>query len=187
MGSNKPKTSGVLHGPSTLLEAAMHSRSEAVHKTGPIAKAVILSFGAALAIASAFAFKACSSGSAGRNVGGNCSGNARPIDMTTSTSGGTYDWRVHRYGKTRSKILPGEALTQVVAFTLAGFCLLAAFLFHKDFTGAEQLTHIYKNIAIVGGSLAFVAFGPGAWSLDVLIGWRATSHAFAPHTPEYSR
>ena len=32
--------------------------------------------------------------------------------------------------------------------------------------GLNQFQHFWKNIAIVGGSLAFVAFGAGAYSLD---------------------
>ena len=31
---------------------------------------------------------------------------------------------------------------------------------------ANQFQHFMKNMAILGGSLAFVAFGAGAYSLD---------------------
>lgn len=51
--------------------------------------------------------------------------------------------------------------TRVVAFLLAGFCVLTALIFHAgDVTGA------LKNIAIAGGFLVLVAHGAGHWSLD---------------------
>lgn len=55
--------------------------------------------------------------------------------------------------------------TRIVAFLLAGFCLLAAMLFH---TGADQMQHIMfmKNLAMAGGLLAFTLHGGGRLSLD---------------------
>lgn len=63
-------------------------------------------------------------------------------------------------------------MTRYAAVALAGFCLLTAMLFHTDFDNFEQLINFNKNIAIAGGFLAIVAFGPGAWSADV---WRKRS------------
>jgi putative oxidoreductase len=60
-------------------------------------------------------------------------------------------------------------MTRYAAVALAGFCLLTAFLFHTDFGNLEQLINFNKNIAIAGGFLALLAFGPGAWSVDA---WR---------------
>lgn len=60
-------------------------------------------------------------------------------------------------------------MTRYAAIALAGFCLLTAMLFHTDFSDFEQVINFNKNIAIAGGFLAIVAFGPGAWSVD---GWR---------------
>jgi putative oxidoreductase len=57
-------------------------------------------------------------------------------------------------------------LTRFAALALAGFCLLAALFFHRDFAEPGQTVHFLKNLAIAGGFLALVAFGPGAWSLD---------------------
>jgi putative oxidoreductase len=57
-------------------------------------------------------------------------------------------------------------LSRIAAFGLAGFCLLTAFIFHHDLGDADQSIQFYKDIAIAGGFLMLVAFGPGAWSVD---------------------
>jgi putative oxidoreductase len=56
--------------------------------------------------------------------------------------------------------------TRLVAFGLAIFVLVAAFIGHFQLGDLNQFQHFMKNIAIVGGSLAFAAFGAGAYSLD---------------------
>ncbi len=55
---------------------------------------------------------------------------------------------------------------RIVAFLLAGFCLLSGFIFH--FQPAEQMQMIMfmKNITIAGGLLFIVAHGAGALSID---------------------
>lgn len=55
--------------------------------------------------------------------------------------------------------------TRLVAFLLAGFCIVAGLIFHS---GADQLQQIMlmKNFAIAGGLLAFTMFGAGRLSLD---------------------
>lgn len=61
--------------------------------------------------------------------------------------------------------------TRWAALALAFFTLVASFFFH-NFWGvpAEQAYMqqllFYKNIAVVGGLLAFAAFGPGSFSVD---------------------
>jgi putative oxidoreductase len=60
-------------------------------------------------------------------------------------------------------------LTRVAALALAGFCLLTALLFHRDLGDPDQAVNFYKNIAMAGGFLMLLAFGPGAWSADALI------------------
>lgn len=55
------------------------------------------------------------------------------------------------------------------AFALAGFCLLTALFFHWNFDDLGQVIHLMKDLAIAGGFLLLVAFGPGQWSLDA---WR---------------
>jgi putative oxidoreductase len=56
--------------------------------------------------------------------------------------------------------------TRCVALALAIYTLVAALIAHTHWADANQLTHFFKNMAIVGGSLAFVASGAGAYSLD---------------------
>ena len=64
-------------------------------------------------------------------------------------------------------------LARPAAFVLAGFCVLAALVFHSDFDVYDQLLHFHKNLVIAGGFLMIVAFGPGAWSLDAIRARRA--------------
>ena len=56
--------------------------------------------------------------------------------------------------------------TRIVAAALAAFCLVAAFAFHTAFNEPNQLTNFMKNIAMAGGLLQIVAFGPGRISVD---------------------
>lgn len=57
------------------------------------------------------------------------------------------------------------------ALALAVFTVAAALLFHNYWAMAAerqiaQSISFWKNIAITGGMLMVVAFGPGAWSAD---------------------
>ena len=56
--------------------------------------------------------------------------------------------------------------TRLVALGLAIFVLVSAFIGHSQLGDSDHFMHFMKNMAIVGGSLAFVAFGAGAYSLD---------------------
>ncbi|MEG2046416.1 MAG: DoxX family protein [Comamonas sp.] len=61
--------------------------------------------------------------------------------------------------------------TRWAALVLAFFTLVASFFFHAywglpaDQAGMQQLL-FNKNVAVVGGLLAFAAFGAGAFSVD---------------------
>ena len=57
-------------------------------------------------------------------------------------------------------------LTRLAAFALAGFCALTALLFHGTLSDPDELVQFYKDIAMAGGFLGLVAFGPGDWSVD---------------------
>ena len=56
--------------------------------------------------------------------------------------------------------------TRLVALGLAIYVLISAFIGHFQLGDFNQYQHFMKNMAIVGGALAFVAFGGGAYSLD---------------------
>jgi putative oxidoreductase len=56
--------------------------------------------------------------------------------------------------------------TRIAAALLAGFSLLAAFLFHNNFADQIQMIMFLKNVSIAGGFLLLVANGAGAISLD---------------------
>ena len=56
--------------------------------------------------------------------------------------------------------------TRLVALGLAIYVLIASFIAHAHFGDGNQMLHFFKNMVIVGGSLAFVAFGAGAYSVD---------------------
>jgi len=55
--------------------------------------------------------------------------------------------------------------TRCTAIALAIFSIVAAALFHHNFADRNQLLHFEKDLAIVGGLLAFAAFGPGRFAL----------------------
>lgn len=55
---------------------------------------------------------------------------------------------------------------RIVAFLLAGFCLLSAILFHGNIGDQGQQIQFLKNLGLAGGFLLIVAHGAGAWSLD---------------------
>ncbi|AIA69536.1 DoxX family protein [Pectobacterium atrosepticum] len=61
-------------------------------------------------------------------------------------------------------------LTRTVALFTAGFTLLTALLFHSNFAeGMNQLMFL-KNLTIAGGYLLLAVTGPGAFSIDRLLG-----------------
>jgi len=51
--------------------------------------------------------------------------------------------------------------TTLVSLGLAIYVLVSAFIGHSHLDDVNQFQHFMKNMAIVGGSLAFVAFGGG--------------------------
>jgi putative oxidoreductase len=56
--------------------------------------------------------------------------------------------------------------TRIVAAALAAFALVTALFFHNNFADQNQMIHFWKNVAILGGLLQVVAFGPGRFSFD---------------------
>jgi putative oxidoreductase len=69
------------------------------------------------------------------------------------------------------ELLGGLALaigykTRIVAFALAGFCILASVFFHHDFTNEINMYMFLKNISIAGGLLLLAVGGKTAFSVD---------------------
>jgi putative oxidoreductase len=56
--------------------------------------------------------------------------------------------------------------TRWAAIALAGFCVLAAILFHWQPGEMMQMINFMKNITIAGGFLVLAGAGPGALALD---------------------
>jgi len=56
--------------------------------------------------------------------------------------------------------------TRWAALGLAGFTIIAAFLFHFNLADQMQSILFMKNISITGGLLLLAAYGAGAFSLD---------------------
>ena len=56
--------------------------------------------------------------------------------------------------------------TRLAALGLAGFTVMAAAIFHSDFSQPMQSILFSKNIAIAGAFLLLAAQGAGEWSLD---------------------
>ena len=56
--------------------------------------------------------------------------------------------------------------TRIVAFLLAGFCLMTAAIFHHQFADQIQMIMFLKNVAMAGGFLLLTCVGPGSVSLD---------------------
>jgi len=56
--------------------------------------------------------------------------------------------------------------TRVTALVLAAFTLIAALLFHIDFSVKLQQIMFLKNLAIAGGLLLLATNGAGRWSID---------------------
>jgi len=69
------------------------------------------------------------------------------------------------------EILGGIAIligfqTRIAAALLFGFTMLAALLFHSDFSQQMQSILFMKNIAIAGAFLVLFSQGPGQWAFN---------------------
>jgi putative oxidoreductase len=69
------------------------------------------------------------------------------------------------------EVLGGVAIvigyqTRVAALALAGFCLVSALLFHRQFGDQMQMIMFLKNLAMTGGFLLLASTGATAFSVD---------------------
>jgi putative oxidoreductase len=53
------------------------------------------------------------------------------------------------------------------AWALFVFMIPATLVFHTNFSDQDQMIHFLKNLAIMGGLLYIIAYGPGSFSLDI--------------------
>jgi putative oxidoreductase len=58
--------------------------------------------------------------------------------------------------------------TRIAACLLAGFCIVAAAVFHTKFSDRNQLIHFEKDLALAGAFIIVWARGAGRLSLDAL-------------------
>lgn len=66
-------------------------------------------------------------------------------------------------------------LTRLGAIALAGFCLLTAFMFHRNWADFNEAIQFQKDLCMAGGFFVLTAFGAGQWSIDAALarrGWR---------------
>ena len=60
--------------------------------------------------------------------------------------------------------------TRSLSVLLAGFTLMAAFIFHYQTAEQMQMLMFMKNVSVAGGFLALAAAGAGAFSVDARLG-----------------
>ena len=56
--------------------------------------------------------------------------------------------------------------TRHVAFVLAGFCVVTALVFHRNFADSIQMIMFLKNLAIAGGFLLLAGTGATGFAID---------------------
>lgn len=56
--------------------------------------------------------------------------------------------------------------TRIVSLLLAGFCIVTAAIFHRNFADQTMMIMFMKNLAMAGGFLTLYANGAGAMSMD---------------------
>ncbi len=56
--------------------------------------------------------------------------------------------------------------TKIAAFLLFGFTILAAVIFHNDFSQQMQMILFTKDLAIGGAFLLLFVHGPGRWAIN---------------------
>ncbi len=57
-------------------------------------------------------------------------------------------------------------LTRITALLLAILTVFAALIAHTNFADPNQVNHFLKCLAVIGGCLAIMVAGPGAYSVD---------------------
>jgi putative oxidoreductase len=81
-------------------------------------------------------------------------------------------------------MLVAGLFTRCVAFALAIYIAVLAVLFHAYWAAPaaearNQFNAFFEHLAMIGGMLYVVTFGPGAYSIDALLGRQARRPAVA--------
>jgi putative oxidoreductase len=81
-------------------------------------------------------------------------------------------------------MLVAGLFTRCVAFALAIYIAVLAVLFHAYWAAPaaearNQFNAFFEHLAMIGGMLYVVTFGPGAYSIDALLGRQPKSPAVA--------
>ena len=81
-------------------------------------------------------------------------------------------------------MLAAGLLTRCVAFALAIYILVLAILFHAYWAvpaaeARNQFNAFFEHLAMIGGMLYVVVFGPGVYSIDALLSRKAKPPAIA--------
>lgn len=62
-------------------------------------------------------------------------------------------------------------MTRLAALLLAILTVFAALIAHTNFADTNQLNHFLKCLGVIGGCLALMVAGPGAYSVDAKKRW----------------
>lgn len=62
-------------------------------------------------------------------------------------------------------------MTRLAALLLAILTVFAALIAHTNFADANQVNHFLKCLGVIGGCLALMVAGPGAYSVDAKKRW----------------
>jgi putative oxidoreductase len=77
-------------------------------------------------------------------------------------------------------------LTREAAFMLVAFMVVVTGIFHTHLVDANQIIHLLKNVAIIGGLLYVAAYGPGAISPEAQMGMPSDDDAMRPYRSRLS-
>ncbi|MCW1932791.1 DoxX family protein [Pararhodobacter zhoushanensis] len=65
--------------------------------------------------------------------------------------------------------------TRPAALALGAFCVVSGAMFHFDPADQMQMTSFMKNLGLAGGFLLLWVTGPGAWSVDAMLGRKSAT------------
>jgi putative oxidoreductase len=103
---------------------------------------------------------------AGLEKFGNIAGTAGYISSAGLPAGTALAWLAAIFELVAGVAIIAGFQTRLVAWALAGFCVLSGVLFHFQPADANQMIMFMKNLAMAGGFLALSVAGAGSLSVD---------------------